>query len=191
MYIWEYVFGELWQKRLMASGIEKTFEIGRAYRNEGSSPNHLQEFTNCEFYMAYKNYKDGMELVKEMYREIANKVFGKTKFQTRDHTFDLADNWIEIDYKSEVKKQTGIDLDRTTLEEMANKLKDLNVRYDGYNLDRLTDTLWKYCRKNISGPGFLINHPLYMTPLAKPNKDGKTAQAFQVIYRWSRSREWI
>ena len=173
--------GELWQKRLMASGIEKTFEIGRAYRNEGSSPNHLQEFTNCEFYMAYKNYKDGMELVKEMYREIANKVFGKTKFQTRDHTFDLADNWIEIDYKSEVKKQTGIDLDRTTLEEMANKLKDLNVRYDGYNLDRLTDTLWKYCRKNISGPGFLINHPLYMTPLAKPNKDGKTAQAFQVI----------
>ena len=173
--------GELWQKRLMAAGIPKTFEIGRAYRNEGSSPNHLQEFTNCEFYMAYSDYRDGMALVREMYREIAKKVFNKTKFETRGHIFDLSDDWIEIDYKSEVKKQTGIDLDRTTLEEMANKLKELNVRYDGYNLDRLTDTLWKYCRKNISGPGFLINHPLYMTPLAKSNSDGKTAQAFQVI----------
>ena len=78
--------GELWQKRLMAAGLPRTFEIGRAYRNEGSSPDHLQEFTNCEFYMAYASYKEGMELVKELYRKIALEVFGTTLFTTRGHT---------------------------------------------------------------------------------------------------------
>jgi len=63
--------GELWQKRLMAAGFTKTFEIGRAYRNEGSDANHLQEFTNLEFYWAYANYKDGMKLTEELYKKIA------------------------------------------------------------------------------------------------------------------------
>src|SRR5690606_1395834 len=72
--------GELWQKRLMAAGFPKTFEIGRAYRNEGSSPEHLQEFTNMEFYAAYLNFDEGKELVKELYGEIAQKVFNTTEF---------------------------------------------------------------------------------------------------------------
>jgi len=63
--------GELWQKRLMAAGYEKTFEIGRVYRNEGSSPDHLQEFTNMEFYMAYADYEIGMKITQELYQEIA------------------------------------------------------------------------------------------------------------------------
>lgn len=173
--------GELWQKRLMAAGFPKTFEIGRVYRNEGSSSEHLQEFTNCEFYMAYANYKDGMLLVKDLYRKIAIEVFGKTKFEIKGHTFDLADEWIEIDYAGEILKQTGLDIYIATNEEIKNKLKELNVKYDGENRERLTDTIWKYCRKNISGPAFLINHPLLVAPLAKANEDGKTAQMFQPI----------
>lgn len=82
--------GELWQKRLMAAGYNGTFEIGRAYRNEGSSPEHLQEFTNCEFYMPYADYKDGMKIVKELYTKIAKEVFGKTDFETKGMSFDLA-----------------------------------------------------------------------------------------------------
>lgn len=173
--------GELWQKRLMAAGFPRTYEIGRAYRNEGSSPEHLQEFTNCEFYMAYADYRDGMNLVKDMYRTIAREVFGKTKFEMRGHTFDLNDEWIEIDYASEIFKQTGVDIWSASDEDIKNKLKDLNVKYDGENRERLTDTLWKYCRKNISGPAFLVNHPLLVAPLAKPNQDGRTAQQFQPI----------
>ena len=69
--------GELWQKRLMAAGFPKTFEIGRVYRNEGTSPEHLQEFTNMEFYWGYADYKMGMELVKDLYRTIAKKVLAK------------------------------------------------------------------------------------------------------------------
>jgi lysyl-tRNA synthetase class 2 len=173
--------GELWQKRLMAAGIPRTYEIGRAYRNEGSSPEHLQEFTNCEFYMAYADYKDGMKLVQDLYRKIASEVFGKTKFEIRGHTFDLADEWTEVDYADEIKKQTGIDIWSASDDEIKDKLEELHVKYDGENRERLTDTIWKYCRKNISGPAFLINHPLLVAPLAKPNTDGRTAQQFQPI----------
>ncbi len=173
--------GELWQKRLMASGFPRTFEIGRAYRNEGSSPDHLQEFTNCEFYMAYADYRDGMKVVEGLYRTIAQEVFGTTLFTTRGHTFDLADEWKLVDYREEILRQVGIDVDVATDEEIAGKLQELHVVYDGTNRERLTDTLWKYCRKHISGPAFLINHPLLVAPLAKANGDGKTAQVFQPI----------
>ncbi len=173
--------GELWQKRLMASGFPKTYEIGRAYRNEGSSPDHLQEFTNCEFYMAYADYEKGMTLVQELYRTIAKEVFGTTSFTTRGHTFDLDDEWKRIDYREEILRQTGVDIDTATNEDIEHKLKELSVKYDGNNRERLTDTLWKYCRKNIAGPAFLINHPSVVAPLAKNNPDGKTTQVFQPI----------
>lgn len=173
--------GELWQKRLMASGFPRTYEIGKAYRNEGSSPDHLQEFTNCEFYMAYANYQDGMTLVQELYRTLAREVFGTTTFTTRGHTFNLDDEWKHITYRDEILSQTGIDLDRASDEEIIKKLQELHVKYDGTNRERLTDTLWKYCRKNIAGPAFLINHPVLVAPLAKNNEDGKTTQVFQPI----------
>ena len=173
--------GELWQKRLMAAGFPKTFEIGRAYRNEGTSPEHAQEFTNMEFYWAYANYNDGMELVREMYVEIAQKVFGTTKFTAKGYTFDLADEWVKIDYAEEIKKQTGVDIYSATEKEMEEKLKELGVKYDGENKERLIDSLWKFCRKNIAGPAFLIKHPWIISPLAKSNPD-KTVQRFQPIF---------
>ncbi|MEA4910742.1 Lysine--tRNA ligase [bioreactor metagenome] len=173
--------GELWQKRLMAAGYCGTFEIGRAYRNEGSSPEHLQEFTNCEFYLPYADYRDGMKLVKELYIKIANEVFGKTEFEMKGFTFDLSSEWVEIDYAQEIEKQTSINIWEASDTEIKDKLEELKVKYDGENRERLLDTLWKYCRKNISGPAFLVNPPLLVAPLAKPNPDGKTAQMFQPI----------
>lgn len=174
--------GELWQKRLMAAGFPRTFEIGRIYRNEGSSPDHTQEFTNMEFYAAFMDYRAGMELVKEMYRKIANDVFGTTKFETRGHAFDLADEWREVEYADEIKKQTGIDIFSATLEEMKKKLQELNVKYEGENIERLTDTLWKYCRKHIAGPAFLVHHPKLVAPLAKTSEANKNVvERFQVI----------
>lgn len=173
--------GELWQKRLMAAGFPKTFEIGRVFRNEGGSQEHLQEFTNMEFYWGWADYSDGMDLVKKMYRKIAMDVFGKTEFTTRGHTFDLGGEWDMIDYIEEIKKQTGIDVMKAGAKEMEKKLDELGVKYDGENKERLTDSLWKFCRKNISGPAFLVNHPVLVGPLAKLNADGKTVQMFQPI----------
>jgi len=130
--------GELWQKRLMAAGFEKTFEIGRIFRNEGSSADHLQEFTNMEFYWAYANYEDGMKLTQELYQRIATEVFETTKFSTRGYDFDLAGEWLRISYVEEIKKQTDTDVLIATEDEMKTKLKELKVIYDGENKERLT-----------------------------------------------------
>ncbi len=174
--------GELWQKRLMAAGFPKTFEIGRAYRNEGTSPDHLQEFTNMEFYWAYADYNDGMKLTQMMYQKIATEVFGKTEFTTRGHTFDLAGEWLVVEYVGEILKQTGIDVLTATEADMKAKLDELHVKYEGANRERLTDTLWKYCRKNIAGPAFLVHHPKLVSPLAKESKERPgTVERFQIL----------
>lgn len=174
--------GELWQKRLMAAGYEKVFEIGRAYRNEGSSPDHLQEFTNMEFYWAYADYEMGMKLAQELYQEIALKVFGRTKFTTKGFEYDLAGDWKRIDYRETVLKKTGIDVLSASEDEMKAKLAELNVKYEGANRERLTDTLWKYCRKTIAGPVFLINHPKLVSPLSKAKIDNpELTERFQII----------
>jgi lysyl-tRNA synthetase class 2 len=174
--------GELWQKRLMAAGFPKTFEIGRVYRNEGSSPDHLQEFTNMEFYWAYADYELGMKLVTELYRKVAQETFGTTKFTTRGHTFDLNDDWQKIDYVQEIEKQTGINVLDASEDEMKSKLDELGVKYSGANKERLTDTLWKYCRKSIAGPAFLVRVPKLVSPLAKSCADDpRVTERFQVL----------
>jgi len=173
--------GELWQKRLMAAGFPKTFEIGRVYRNEGTSPEHLQEFTNMEFYWGYADYRDGMNLVKELYKTIATEVFGRTKFEYNGYSFDLNSDWPEIDYTEEIKKQTGVDITKADENEMKERLQELKITYQGENKERLIDTLWKYCRKNITGPAFLINHPVIVAPLAKKVLDKNIVQMFQPI----------
>ncbi len=174
--------GELWQKRLMSAGFPKTFEIGRVYRNEGSSAEHLQEFTNMEFYWAYANYKDGMELVEKLYQKIAMEVFGTTVFETRGHKFDLSGNWEVINYVDEILKQTGINVLTSGEKEMADKLDSLAIKYEGNNRERLMDTLWKYCRRNIAGPVFLVHHPKLVSPLSKSCSDNKElTERFQVI----------
>ena len=174
--------GELWQKRLMSASFPKTFEIGRAYRNEGSDANHLQEFTNMEFYWAYANYKDGMKLAEELYKKIAKDVFGKTNFETRGHKFDLGGKWEHIDYRETIKKETGIDVLDTTFEEVKKKLEHLKIIYDGNTMERLVDTLWKHCRKQISGPVFLTGHPKLVSPLSKSMPENpELTERFQII----------
>lgn len=174
--------GELWQKRLMAAGFPKTYEIGRVFRNEGSSPNHLQEFTNCEFYWAYADYHMGMELVRDMYREIATKVFGTTIFETRGHRFDMADEWAEISYVDEILRQTNLNVLTATEDEIKNKLAELKVVSDALTRERMIDSLWKYCRKNISGPAFVVKYPDFMQPLAKRSADNQSlVEQFQVL----------
>ncbi len=174
--------GELWQKRLMAAGFPKTFEIGRLFRNEGSDANHLQEFTNMEFYWSYANYKDGMKLAEELYKKIALDVFGTTKFETRGHIFDLGEKWGMIDYRDTIKKETEIDILNTTFEEVKEKLDELKLVYDGNTMERLVDTLWKYCRKSISGPVFLMGHPKLVSPLSKSIEGNEElTERFQII----------
>ncbi|MBI2054395.1 MAG: lysine--tRNA ligase, partial [Candidatus Staskawiczbacteria bacterium] len=176
--------GELWQKQLMAAGFEKTFEIGRQFRNEGMDQEHLQDYTQMEFYWAYADYEQGMELVEEMYKYVAKKTFDSLKFKIRGFDVDLNKKWEKYDYVSTIAKYTGININEASLPEMEKILIKLKIDYDkkGFNMTRAIDNLWKHCRKNISGPGFLINVPIVMEPLAKRmEKKQKLVQRFQVI----------
>jgi len=176
--------GELWQKRLMVAGFEKTFEIGRQFRNEGMDPEHLQDYTQMEFYWAYADYEQGMKLVEEMYKYVAKKTFGTLKFKIRGFDVDLGKKWEKYDFQAMLAKHTGVNINEASLPEMEKVLQKMGVDYDkkGFNRTHAIDNLWKCCRKKIAGPGFLINTPVEISPLAKRNeKSEKLAQRFQVI----------
>lgn len=175
--------GELWQKKLMVAGFEKTFEIGRQFRNEGMDMEHLQDYTQMEFYWAYANYQDGMKLVEKLYKKLAKEVLGTLKFETHGHKVDFGKKWKIYDYEKTIKKYTGINIYYVTEKQIKDKLDKLKMKYKK-NLKkwRLVDILWKYCRKKLSGPGFLIGQPVQVTPLAKRDlKDPKKVQQFQVV----------
>ncbi|MCX6730108.1 MAG: OB-fold nucleic acid binding domain-containing protein, partial [Candidatus Portnoybacteria bacterium] len=95
---------ELWLKRLIVAGYPKVFEIGRIFRNEGMDAEHLQDYTQMEFYWAYADYNDGMKLIEEMYKKIAKEVYGKTKFEIKGFNVDFAKKWEIYDYVKIIKK---------------------------------------------------------------------------------------
>ena len=165
--------GELWQKRLLAAGFPRVFEIGRVYRNEGSSPEHTQEFTNMEFYAGYMDYKEGMDLTERMIKEVAKETFGVLQFEIRGHKIDLSRKWECIPYVDTIKKMLGIDVLYATEKEMMRKLDALKVKYEGANKERLTDSLWKHCRKQIAGPVWLVDAPKLVSPLSKAKLDNR------------------
>jgi lysyl-tRNA synthetase, class II len=176
--------GELWQKRLMVGGLEKTFEIGRQFRNEGMSPEHLQDYTQMEFYWAYADYQMGMQLVEELVKHVAQATFGTLQFSMRGFNVDLGKPWERIKYRDVVKEMTGIDVLDTNEQAVKERLISLGVEFDskGFNLARGVDNLWKFCRKKIPGPAFLIDEPLELSPLAKKKTDDpRLVQRFHVL----------
>ncbi len=176
--------GELWQKRLMMAGLEKTFEIGRQFRNEGMDAEHLQDYTQMEFYWAYADYEKGMKLVEELFKYVAEETFGTLKFKIRGFEVDLGKKWQHYDYQETVKSYTGIDILNTNEKEIKAKLNELGVKYDkkGFNITRAIDNLWKYCRRQIAGPGFLVGVPKVISPLAKQDPERpEITQRFQPI----------
>lgn len=179
---------ELRQKRLMVAGFEKTFEIGRIFRNEGMSPEHAQDYTQMENYRAYADYRQMMTLVKDMYMHIIDTVYPhkERKFSIRWYDVDFNQEWQEIDYATIIKEKTQIDIFTATEEQIEKKLTELKVKYEPHNRIRLIDTLRKYCRKQIAGPAFLINVPTFISPLAKSKIDKpELTNRFQVIIAWS------
>lgn len=175
--------GELWQKKLLVAGYEKTFEIGRQFRNEGMDMEHLQDYSQMEFYWAYADYNMGMKLVEEMYKEVVINVLGKLKFESYGHKVDLAKKWKIYDYEKIIKEKTKIDIYNHDKKEIKKFLDKNKIKYDK-KVDkwRLVDILWKYCRKDLSGPGFLTGQPVEISPLAKRSrKDNKKVEQFQVI----------
>ena len=174
---------ELFQKRLIAAGFEKIYTFGPNFRNEGMSEEHLQEYYQVEWYLAYASYRENMLLVRDMFRYIAKEVYGKTKFESRGHQFDLDNDWLEIDYSQIIKKRFKIDIFESTDQEILAVLKKEKIELPGIiNRNRLIDNLWKLIRKTIAGPAFLVNEPAFMSPLAKAKTDNpQLTERFHVI----------
>ncbi|MCX7996438.1 MAG: lysine--tRNA ligase [Patescibacteria group bacterium] len=174
---------ELYQKRLIGGGFEKIFTLGPNFRNEGLSDEHLQEYYQIEWYWAYADYRDNMAMVRDMIRTVAQQVWGTTKFATRGHEFDLADEWKEIDYVQVIRETHGVDIFTATDDELKRAVEKLGIELPGaVNRARLIDNLWKAIRKTIAGPVFLINEPAFMSPLAKAKPDNpKITERFHVV----------
>lgn len=174
--------GELWQKRLIIAGLPKVFEIGRIFRNEGMSAEHLQDYTQLEFYEAFKDAGSGKEMIIDLYRTIADKVYGTRAFSIKGSSVDLDAEWDTYDFCALMKKEYGLDpLDEEA--DWARALKNKDISFDdGSSIERLVDIAWKQIRKTLQGPGFLINVPVYMEPLAKKSAtDPRTVDRFQVM----------
>jgi len=177
--------GELWQKRLMVAGVPKCFEIGRIFRNEGMSSEHLQDYTQLEFYEAYNNAEQGKSFVRDLYIHLARETFDTTQFSARGHTFDIDALWQNYDYAQLMEDRYGFDPRDANEETALQALKDSSVTYSTekpLNLERAVDLLWKQIRAGLPGPGYLVNVPVYLEPLAKRSEeDARVVDRFQVI----------
>lgn len=164
---------ELYLKRLVVGGIDKVYEIGKDFRNEGLDRFHNPEFTQVEIYQAYADYNDIMNLVEELFRFIALNLFGKTVLTFKDKNFDLAQPWHRLKFVDVLKNKLGID----PLTQSLDKLKKIGAKFGietegvrsyGKMLDKLFSEL---IQKEIVEPTFVIDFPRITTPLAKKHRD--------------------
>ncbi len=175
---------ELPLKRLIGGGYEKVFDIGPRFRNENYTEEHLPEHTALEWYWAYANWGDGRKFMTDMFRYIFEKTYGKLEFNNiHGHKVNLEANWQEIDYAQILKDSYGIDIFSCSLDDVKQKLHDYKLKVEKFdNKSRGIDKLWKRLRKDITGPAWLVNVPLFISPLAKIRDDNPlTVQRFQAV----------
>ena len=161
---------ELHLKRLLVGGFERVFEIGRLFRNEGIDREHLQEYDDVEFYAAYADLEQGLDLSERLVKEIVKNVTGSLVTEHEGEKIDWNKPFPRIDYFSEFKKETGIDLNQEVdLKDLQAKAEELGIKYEkSYGKGRLIDTLYKKTvRQKLIQPCFLVGHPLEVSPLAK------------------------
>ncbi|MDP3740810.1 MAG: lysine--tRNA ligase [bacterium] len=176
---------ELPLKRLLVGGFDRVFEIGRLFRNEGMDREHLQEYDDMEFYMAYADHETGMELVEQMFKKIVNEVVGTIETTFAGHRLDWGKKWPRVDYFEALKKESNIDLAKNpSAEELKKQADKLGLKYDpAYGKGRMIDTIYKQTvRDKLIQPCFLVGHPIEISPLAKIDpKDSKKVLRFQVV----------
>ncbi len=161
---------ELYLKRLIVGGLERVYEIGRVFRNEGLSVRHNPEFTLLELYQAYTDYEGMMELTESLYRTVAQKVLGTTLIHYGDVEIDLSKPFERITMLDAVKKYTGIDFNEVKTEEEAKALaKEHHIAYEERHKkgDILNLFFEEYVEEHLIQPTFVLDHPVEISPLTK------------------------
>lgn len=175
---------ELHLKRLVAGGFDRVFEIGRVFRNEGISPQHLQEFTMFEFYWAYASYLQGMEFVEKLYARVIEKTYGSLQIERGEHVLDFTPTWPRVSYVELLKQYAGVDVMAVSDEELASHLQKHGIETDiKLGRGRMLDQLYKKTvRPNLIQPQFVIDFPIEFSPLAKKKKDDpRLTERFVVV----------
>ncbi|MNI33436.1 Lysine--tRNA ligase [compost metagenome] len=176
---------ELHLKRLIVGGMEKVYEIGRVYRNEGVSTRHNPEFTMIELYEAYADYKDIMELTEGLVAHIAQEVLGTTVIQYQDYEVDLTPQWRRISMVDAIKEVKGVDFSvHMSNEEAHNLAKEHKVHVEphmtfGHIVNQFFET---FVEETLIQPTFIYGHPLEISPLAKKNpEDPRFTDRFELF----------
>ena len=165
---------ELYLKRLIVGGLERVYEIGRVFRNEGVDTRHNPEFTLMELYQAYTDYNGMMELTESMFRYLAEKVCGSTTITYGDKQIDLGKPFRKLTMVEAIKEETGIDFDAVKTDEEAKALaKERGIEYEerhkkGDIVNLFFDT---YCEDKMIQPTFIMDHPIEISPLTKKKPD--------------------
>lgn len=165
---------ELYLKRLIVGGMERVYEIGRVFRNEGVDTRHNPEFTLMELYQAYTDYYGMMDLTEDMFRYLAQEVLGRTDFDYQDAHIDFGKPFERITMVEAVKKYTGIDFDQIPDLEAARKLADeKGVHYEARHKkgDILSLFFEEFVEEHLIQPTFVMDHPVEISPLTKRKLD--------------------
>ncbi len=167
------IANELYLKRLVIGGMEKVFEMGKMFRNEGLDRFHNPEFTNLEAYWAYADYYDMMELVERLFSFLLKNLFGTNviKFQGEEITFP--EKWQRFRYFDIIKEETGVDFMPLNFEETKKKANELNVSTEGkFTKGKILDAVFdKYVEPHLLNPTFIMDYPIDISPLAKKHRE--------------------
>ena len=176
---------ELYLKRLIVGGLERVYEIGRVFRNEGVDTRHNPEFTLMELYQAYTDYEGMMELTESMFRYLAEKVLGTTKFKYGDIELDFGKPFERMTMNDAIKKYAGIDFDTVDGDEAAKALaKEHHIEFEDRHTkgDIVNLFFEEYCEKNLIQPTFITDHPLAISPLTKRKpSDPEKVERFELF----------
>ena len=183
---------ELYLKRLIVGGLERVYEIGRVFRNEGVDTRHNPEFTLMELYQAYTDYEGMMELTESMFRHVAQQVLGTTKFKYGDIELDFGKPFERVTMAGAVKKYTGIDFDdpaQVPDDEAAKALaKERHIEYEDFHKkgDILNLFFEEFCEEHMVQPTFVMDHPIEISPLTKkkPGYEGHVERFELFINGW-------
>ena len=168
---------ELYLKRLIVGGLERVYEIGRVFRNEGVDTRHNPEFTLMELYQAYTDYEGMMELTESMFRYLAEKVCGSAKISYNGIEIDLSKPFERLTMNDAIKKYAGIDFDEVADDEAAKKLADEHhIAYEERHKkgDIINLFFEEFCEKELIQPTFIMDHPIEISPLTKKKPSDPT-----------------
>ena len=180
---------ELYLKRLIVGGLERVYEIGRVFRNEGVDTRHNPEFTLMELYQAYTDYEGMMELTESMFRYLAEKVCGSTKISYNGIEIDFGKPFERLTMNDAIKKYTGIDFDQVEDDAAAKKLADEhNIAYEERHKkgDIINLFFEEFCEEKLIQPTFIMDHPIEISPLTKkkPSDPSKVERFELFINTW-------